>query len=72
MKARAKELGIDDIRVSTSSCLNACAHGPAVVIYPEGIWYQIKTNEDAERVLTEHVIGGKVVEDLLIQESKND
>ncbi|MCS6988907.1 MAG: (2Fe-2S) ferredoxin domain-containing protein [Chloroherpetonaceae bacterium] len=68
-KSRLKELGLQkDIRVNKSGCLDGCAYSPTTVIYPEGIWYRLLTEEDAERVLQEHLIGGKPVEDLMIRE----
>jgi len=67
MKARAKELGLADIRINQSGCLDRCELGPTVVIYPEGIWYAIASIEDAEAVLQQHLIGGKRVEHLMLQ-----
>ena len=55
-----------DVRVNTAGCLDHCAHGPTVVVYPEAVWYRIPTVEDAREVLASHIIGGKVVERLLI------
>lgn len=67
LKARAKELGLEDIRVNQSGCLDRCELGPTVVIYPEGIWYSINSIEDAEAVLQQHLIGGRRVEHLLLR-----
>ena len=58
MKARAKELGIKNIRVNTAGCLDRCEMGPCLVIYPEGVWYKIGSPADVDRVLVEHVLGG--------------
>jgi len=55
MKARAKELGLQRIRVNAAGCLDRCELGPCVVIYPEGIWYQIKTTSDVDQMLADHV-----------------
>ncbi len=64
MKARANELGVKKIRINKSGCLNRCELGPAVVVYPEGIWYSIKTSEDVEEIMQSHILGGNPVERL--------
>lgn len=68
MKARAKELKIPDIRVNTAGCMERCEFGPAMVIYPEGVWYRPLTIEDAEEILQVHVIGGGRVRRLMLTE----
>ena len=66
MKARAKELGIQGIRVNAAGCLDRCEHGPCLVIYPEGVWYRVDSPADIDAVLQRHVIeGGRVAELML-------
>jgi (2Fe-2S) ferredoxin len=66
MKARARELGIEDMRVNASGCLDRCELGPCLVIYPEGVWYKVETTADVDRVLEEHVVGGGRAKDLML------
>ena len=64
MKARAKELGLPKIRINTSGCLERCELGPAMVIYPEAVWYTYSSREDVDEILERHIIGGERVERL--------
>jgi len=66
-KKRAKELGIKNIRVNQSGCLERCELGPTVVIYPEGTWYNVETTDDVEEVLTKHILNGERVERLYLE-----
>jgi (2Fe-2S) ferredoxin len=66
MKARAKELGLADVRVNASGCLDRCELGPTMVIYPEGVWYSYRSAEDAE-ILRRHLIEGGRVGRLMLQ-----
>jgi len=67
MKARAKELGLEGVRINSAGCLDRCELGPAVVVYPEGVWYAIKTFDDVDAILADHVLNGKWVERLMLQ-----
>jgi len=58
-----------EIRANKAGCLDACALGPSVVIYPEGVWYTVKTREDALEVIEKHLIKGEIVERLLMPRS---
>ncbi len=52
------------VRINTAGCLDQCAHGVAVVVYPEAIWYGAVTVLDAEEIFSSHVLGGRPVERL--------
>jgi NADH-quinone oxidoreductase subunit F len=54
-----------EIRVNHSGCMNQCGHGPMVVVYPDDVWYAHVDPEGARRIVEEHLLGGKVVEDYL-------
>jgi (2Fe-2S) ferredoxin len=66
MKVRAKELGLTGVRVNAAGCLDRCELGPTMVVYPDGIWYQCKTNEDIDQVLTQHIQKGIPVKHLML------
>ncbi len=55
-----------EIRVNQAGCLDTCAMGPSVVIYPEGVWYTVKTVADVDEIIKGHLIGGNRVQRLLM------
>lgn len=67
MKARAKELGLSDVRVNQSLCLDRCELGPTMVIYPEGVWYSPKNTADIDEILLTHVRDGGRVPRLMMR-----
>ena len=67
MKQRAKALGIPDIRINKSGCLERCELGPTMVIYPEGVWYHYETREDIDEIIERHIIAGERVERLILE-----
>ena len=66
MKKRGKALRIKRLRVNQAGCLDRCELGPTMVIYPQGTWYHYASETDVDEILEKHIIGGEIVERLVL------
>jgi NADH-quinone oxidoreductase subunit F len=65
MQAALRKQKLDkEIRVIETGCLGPCAAGPVAVIYPDGVLYQNLKPENAELIVEEHLLKGRVVKSL--------
>lgn len=68
-KQRVKAAGFNGkgaVRVNKAGCLDRCAGGPVAVVYPEAVWYTYVDQSDIDEIVDSHLVGGKVVERLLL------
>lgn len=55
-----------EIRAQRTGCLDACEHGPALVVYPEGTYYGNVQVSDVESIVEEHLIHNRPVQRLTL------
>ncbi|MEG6520844.1 NuoF family protein [Desulfotomaculum sp. 1211_IL3151] len=69
----------DQVKVVVTGCMGTCEMGPVITVFPEGYYYCRVQPEDADDIVSTHLMGGKIVERLCyhaadgsVQPRKND
>lgn len=68
-KKRVKELGLageGKVRINKAGCLDRCEEGPAMVVYPDAVWYTYVDKSDIDEIVESHLRDGVPVERLMI------
>lgn len=71
-KERTKKLklaGKGSVRVSNAGCMDRCAEGPCIVVYPQGVWYTYSEKSDIDAIVDEHLVNGRIVERLKLKDA---
>lgn len=67
--AKFKAAGLDqgELRVKRTRvhCFATCKSGPVLCVQPDGIWYYNVTEDNLDRIIQDHLVGGRPVEDLI-------
>jgi (2Fe-2S) ferredoxin len=58
------------VRPNKAQCLDQCAAGCTVVVYPEQVWYGHVTPADVDEIIESHIVGGKPVTRLMIPDDQ--
>ncbi|MDU4891914.1 MAG: NADH-quinone oxidoreductase subunit NuoF [Clostridium sp.] len=69
LEEEIKKLNLEDkVCVSITGCFGFCEKGPIVKVAPDDVFYVHVSPEDAEEIINGHIVGGRIVENLLYEE----
>lgn len=67
LKERCREPALSRVERTQARCLRVCEGGGVAVVYPEGVWYHHLDAAGIDRVVDEHLVGGRAVEELVLR-----
>lgn len=68
-----KEHGLsDEVEVVVTGCFGFCEKGPIIKVYPDNVFYVSVKPEDAEDIVTEHILKGRQVTRLLFTDPEGE
>ena len=68
-KSRVKREGLagpGKVRINKAGCMDRCAGGPVIAVYPDAVWYTYVDHDDIDEIVESHLKNGRVVERLLL------
>ena len=70
-KAAGIDKGEQRVKRTRTQCFATCTSGPIVCVQPDGVWYYNVTGPNLDRIIREHLVGGRPVEDLIYHRGPN-
>ena len=65
LRKEIKNHKLENVHVIMTGCFGLCSKGPIIVIRPSDVFYAMSKVSDAKRIIEEHIINHKIVDELL-------